>query len=245
MCDGPNVGRLDLAATHQELKSKTPHVLAFNARYAFEACAGVTTLHLPSSLVSIGEDAFRGCAGIAALHLPSSLATIGDSAFEDCAGLTCVCLPEGLRSLGAAVFAGCVGIRRVLAPDTLARDIRSLEVFGGCPALAAAGGITWHSEVPRLRRHFWHPTMHTWCTPGGQECVLAVLVAELRLDARAAAADAEAAGAEAAAAAGFGAASGAGGAPAPALPTLPTLPHDLWLLLIEFAPRHTLGVPPR
>ena len=102
----------------------------------------------------------------------------------------------------------------MLAPDSLARgeagDVSM--VFARCPVLLAGAGLTPHSAAPLLRRTLWHPTMHAWCTRRQRECVLAVLVAELRLDRQAAT--------EAA---------------------LPSLEHDWWLLILQFMPRYTLG----
>ena len=70
------------------------------------------------------------------------------------------------------------------------------------------------STVPPLRRTLWHQTMHAWCTPGQRACVLAVLVAELRSDRQ-----------------------------AEAVALLASLAHDLWLLILQFVPRHALGRP--
>ena len=65
--------------------------------------------------------------------------------------------------------------------------------------------------------------MHAWCTAAAKACVLAVLVAELRVD------------------------SSAGTRRSRRLHTqgpLPSLPHELWLLILEFVPRRELGAPP-
>ena len=77
-----------------------------------------------------------------------------------------------------------------------------------------ATGLTPHSAVPPLRRTLWHPTMHAWCTDAAKACVVAVLVAELRSDRQ-----------------------------EEATAPLPLLPHELWLLILEFAPRRELGPP--
>ena len=67
----------------------------------------------------------------------------------------------------------CTSLARVLAPGSLARGGAAdpAKVFKGCPVLLAGAGRT-----------LWHPTMHAWCTAGQRDCVLAVLVAELRSD---------------------------------------------------------------
>ena len=110
-------------------------------------------------------------------------------------------------------FAGCARLARVLAPDALAKGTMAdlARVFKGCPALAS--GLTPLSAVKLPRRRFWHPTMHAWCTAAGKACVLAVLVAEPRVDRQ-------------------------------EDQRLPSLPHELWLLILEFVPRRELGAPP-
>ena len=68
--------------------------------------------------------------------------------------------------------------------------------------------------------------MHGWCTEGANQCVLAVLLVELRRDRQASA--------------GVRVAKGVALA-TEILPSLPSLPHELWLLIMEFIPRHQLG----
>ena len=50
----------------------------------------MTSLVLPSSVISIGLSAFKGCSGLTSLILPSSIASIGASAFYGCSGLVSV-----------------------------------------------------------------------------------------------------------------------------------------------------------
>ena len=230
--------------------------------FAFYGCSGITTLHLAEGLESIGNFAFCDCRGIVGLHLPESVRSIGSNAFHSCTGITSLhihervqtisfcaffgCsgivdldLPEGLQSLGMTTFgacagletlvlpasltyiygdhnlgsfAGCTHLARVLAPDALVKgDMADPDnVFRNCPVLAT--GLTPFSAVKPPRRRFWHPTMHAWCTAANKACVLAVLVAELRVDAE-------------------------------EDPRLPSLPHELWLLILGFAPRRELGPP--
>ena len=106
-------------------------------------------------------------------------------------------------------------------PDALVRGeaANPAKVFEGCPVLAS--GLTPLSAVKLPRRTFWHPTMHAWCTGAAKACVVAVLIAERRVDARA----------------GTRRSRRLGAAP------LPSLPHELWLLILNFAPRCELGPP--
>ena len=230
---------------------------------AFDGCSGITTLHLAEGLESIGSFAFRRCPGIVGLGLPESVRSIGDYSFLSCTGITDLDLPEGLQTIGQGAFnacagletlvlpasltsiygypgsfAGCKRLARALVPDALAKGNFDLwiaaramadpaGVFEGCPALAT--GLTPFSAVKPPRRRFWHPTMHAWCTAAARACVVAVLVAELRVDRQ----------------------------EDPRLPSLPqgkgpggqdegplvSLPHELWLLILEFVPRRELGAP--
>ena len=197
-----------------------PDALESLGAHAFDGCAGIVDLQLPDALESLGYGAFHRCTGIVALHLPDALQKIGDYAFHGCTGLVALHLPDALQSVSKWAFMDCTSLVRVLAPDGLARgDAADLAVvFRDCPVVAA--GLTPYSAVPPLRRTFWHPAMHwAWCAPGQRACVLAVLVAELRVDSQA---EREADSAA-------------------VVTGLPPLPHDLWLLILEFVPRHRLG----
>ena len=194
---------------------------------AFAACRGITAMRLPASLTRIDNNAFVGCSGIKALHLPDGLEHIGAHAFYRC-GITSLVLPAALSSIAATnnggddagPFQGCASLARVLAPDALAKGGMAdpAKVFQGCPVLAP--GLTPFSAVKPPRRRFWHPTMHAWCTPAAKVCITAVLVAELRVDASAGTRRSRR----------FGAAR-----------PLPSLPHELWLLILEFVARQELG----
>ena len=187
---------------------------------AFLHLVGVRlSVRLPKGLLQIGSMAFAGCADIRDLHLPDGLETIGFGAFQHCSGITAVVLPAaprnplataGLKLEGA--FAGCTSLAHVLAPDDL---VDPATVFTGCPVLTTGGPTPFSAaKLPRRRHLFWHPTTHAaWCTDAAKACVLAVLVAERRVDAQ-------------------------------AEELLPSLAHELWLLILEFVPRHELGPVP-
>ena len=114
---------------------------------------------------------------------------------------------------------------RVLAPDAPVNSsmVDPAKVCADCPALAA--GLTPFPAVKPPRRRFWHPIMHAWCTPTAsvRACVTAVLVTELRGDA---------------------AAGTCRSCCHNAANALPSLPHELWLLILGFIARQELGAPP-
>ena len=123
------------------------------------------------------------------------------------------------------------------------RSAARTRVAGASAAAAAAAGaseaLAAVEATPRLRLRFWHPTRHRWCAPHQHTCVLAVLLAEVRVDAAQEAAQALAArGRHSGEASAVGTGDGVAGA---VRVLLPSLPHDVWLLALQFVAWGSLG----
>ena len=58
--------------------------------FAFEECAGLTSVTIPNSITEIGSAAFEGCTGLTSIKVPQNITEISDNAFYDCSGLTSV-----------------------------------------------------------------------------------------------------------------------------------------------------------
>ena len=102
---------------------------------AFQNCAMLTSVALPSGITEIGEYAFAGCAGIAALTMPETVERIGGGAFSGCTalatldgkdgvtaiggmafrstGFTTFAVPSGVKTLGYYLFSGCKNLETV------------------------------------------------------------------------------------------------------------------------------------
>ncbi|MCL2488521.1 MAG: leucine-rich repeat domain-containing protein [Oscillospiraceae bacterium] len=61
-------------------------------------------IHLPDSLVHIGEWAFAGCDRLEYVTLPDGLMSIGDRAFFGCNGLTAITVPASVSYIGHDAF---------------------------------------------------------------------------------------------------------------------------------------------
>ncbi|MBP3689373.1 MAG: leucine-rich repeat domain-containing protein [Bacteroidaceae bacterium] len=122
--------------------SKTYNVTSIGS-FAFSGCSGLTSVTIPESITSIGEDAFKGTAwynnqpdglvyaGKVAYKykgtMPSGTeivikdGTLGIAyyAFKNCSGLKSVTIPESVTSIDFGTFEGCSGLTSVTIPNSV------------------------------------------------------------------------------------------------------------------------------
>ena len=80
---------------------------------AFDCCAALTEIVLPSSLRTVGNSAFFGCIGLTELTLPDQVTDIGEYAFFGCGGLKKLTVGSAVRTLGQYAFAVCTELTDV------------------------------------------------------------------------------------------------------------------------------------
>lgn len=59
------------------------------------------------TITSIATNAFKNCSDITSIALPSSLLTIGDYAFDGCSSISSITIPKNVISIGYQAFANC------------------------------------------------------------------------------------------------------------------------------------------
>ncbi len=86
---------------------------------AFSNCSGLTLVAIGNSVTSIGNDAFHGCRGLTSITIPNSVTSIEASAFSGCSGLTSVTIPNSVTDIKAYTFSNCSGLTSVTIPNSV------------------------------------------------------------------------------------------------------------------------------
>ncbi|MBR4627418.1 MAG: leucine-rich repeat domain-containing protein [Ruminococcus sp.] len=77
----------------------------------------LTSISIPDSVTSIGDDAFCNCAKLERVKLSNNVAEIGARTFKDCAKLKDITLPSNVKTIGYWSFNGCSSLRSLVIPD--------------------------------------------------------------------------------------------------------------------------------
>ena len=85
----------------------------------FNYCTSLTSVTIPDSVTSIGEQAFYYCRFLTSVTIPDSVTSIGDDAFGGCSSLTSVTIPDSVTSIGGGAFCGCTSLTSVTIPDSV------------------------------------------------------------------------------------------------------------------------------
>lgn len=80
--------------------------------------SNLSSISIPTSIVSIGAHAFENCVNLQNLTLPNSVTTVGEKAFAGCTGLRSVTLTK-VNNLGNYAFGNCVNLQSVSLPSNL------------------------------------------------------------------------------------------------------------------------------
>ncbi len=102
---------------------------------AFKACTGLTNVTIPTSVTSIGMGAFSGCTSLTRVSIPNSVTSIDFGTFKDCTSLTNVTIPNSVTSIGIYAFSSCSSLINV----TIGNSVTNIDgfAFRNCTSLAS------------------------------------------------------------------------------------------------------------
>lgn len=84
-------------------------------------------------VAEIESRAFENCTGLTSITIPGSVKSIGDDAFANCVNLSSVTIEDGVREIDEYAFSGCTALTRLDLPDSVSEIERF--AFSGCPNL--------------------------------------------------------------------------------------------------------------
>lgn len=96
-----------------------PETITTIGDQSFENCKKLHTLKIPNSVTYIGSYAFNECNALAGITIPEGVTVIGRSAFRHCDNITSVNIPNGIKYIDYATFAGCGKLTSINLPNSL------------------------------------------------------------------------------------------------------------------------------
>ena len=105
---------------------------------AFRQCYNLTSISIPSKVVTIEESAFCNCINLTNITIPNNINTIENSTFSGCSSLTSINLPDSLISIKSDAFYGCSSLTSVTIPNSVG-EIES-NPFCNCEKLIKFNG---------------------------------------------------------------------------------------------------------
>lgn len=94
-----------------------------------------STLNIPSSVTTIGNNAFEMCTALSSITIPGNVTVIEDNAFSCCYNLRTVTLSEGVTRMGNYAFFNCNMLSSVTLPSTL--NTIGASAFQQCESLTS------------------------------------------------------------------------------------------------------------
>lgn len=92
---------------------------------AFAGNTGITSVVLPNSITSLGDNTFYGCLSLLSISGLENVTEIGNYCFSGCKQLTSIALSDQLKEIGQYAFSGCMGLSCIEVPNSVTSIGRS------------------------------------------------------------------------------------------------------------------------
>ncbi len=80
---------------------------AFNSSQRYDEEEKITSITIPNTVVSIGEEAFLYCDRLKNITIPENVKSVGNGAFQGCKSLESVTIPNGVTCIDFNTFYNC------------------------------------------------------------------------------------------------------------------------------------------
>ena len=111
--------------------------------FTFSGC-GLTSITIPNSITSIGDNAFERCINLTSVTIPDSVTSIGNFAFFGCNSLASISIPNSVTSIGGDAFCNCISLKSI----TIGNGLTSI---GGCSGCSSLTSVTIGNSVTSIR----------------------------------------------------------------------------------------------
>lgn len=95
-----------------------------------------TAFAVPDCVTTIGDRAFYS-SGLSSITIPSTVVSIGDHAFAFCDNLTTIIIPDGVVSISDYAFSHCDNLATIIIPDSVLHI--AANAFNDCDHLTICG----------------------------------------------------------------------------------------------------------
>ena len=125
---------------------------AFDGSIGWAYSSSLTSVTIPNSVTSIGQQAFYYCSSLTSIDIPSGVTEIGSSAFAECTSLTSVTIGSGVTSIGQYAFQNCSSLTSVTINATTPPTLTGNYVFGNtnnCPIYVPTDSVDAYKTANR------------------------------------------------------------------------------------------------
>lgn len=87
--------------------------------YSFVGCTSLSSITIPNSVTSIGNNVFRYCRVLLNITIPSSITLIDSNVFSYCTSLSNITIPSSVTSIGYGAFYYCMSLSNITIPNSV------------------------------------------------------------------------------------------------------------------------------
>ena len=99
-------------------------------RFEFKDCISLSSIIIPNSVTSIGNNAFQNCNKLSSITLSNTLTSIGSTTFRNCSSLSSIIIPNSVTSISLQAFLNCKALTFVTLPENATIAINAFDNAG-------------------------------------------------------------------------------------------------------------------